>query len=109
MSIYVLDELSIPPGRLQDIRSLIDEVYRPGAEARGLHLEQVCITPPIPLIDEPTTMVLWWSLDDFWSVKRKSTADPKVAAFWREVDDVVVSRSRRFLSPLEDTTTCTGA
>jgi hypothetical protein len=100
MSIYVLDELSIPPGRLQDVRSLIDEVYRPGAEARGLHLEQVCITPPIPLIDEPTTLVLWWSLDDFWSVKRKSTADPHVATFWREVDDVVLSRSRRFLSPL---------
>jgi len=102
MSIYVPDELSIPPGRLQDVRSLIDKVYRPGAEARGLHLEQVCITPPIPLIDEPTTMVLWWSLEDFWGVKRKSTADPQVAAFWKEVDDVVVSRSRRFLSPLED-------
>ena len=35
-------------------------------------------------------------------MKRKSTADPEVAAFWREVDGVVVSRSRRFLSPIEE-------
>lgn len=105
MPVYVLDELAVPPGRLKDVRSLIEGVYRPGAEARGLHLEQICLTPPIVLEDEPTTMVLWWSLPDaaaFWSMKRKSTADPEVAAFWREVDGVVVSRSRRFLSPIDD-------
>ena len=104
MSIYVLDELSVPPGRLKDVRSLMEAVYRPGAEERGLHLERICLTPPIPLDDEPTTMVLWWALEDaaaFWSMKRKSTADPEVAAFWRDVDRVVVARSRRFLLPID--------
>jgi hypothetical protein len=104
MSIYVLDELSVPPGRLKEVRTLIEGVYRPGAEARGLHLESVSITPPIPLLDEPTTMVLWWSLEDaaaFWSMKRQSTADPEVAGFWRHVDGVVVARSRRFLGPMD--------
>jgi hypothetical protein len=101
----VLDELAVPPGRLTDVRKLIDQSYRPGAEARGLHLEMVCITPPIPLDDEPTSMVLWWSLDsapDFWSMKRKATADPGVAAFWGQVDAIVASRSRRFLTPLDE-------
>jgi hypothetical protein len=105
MSIYVLDELAVPPGRLEEVRTLIEGGYRPGAEARGLHLESVCITPPIPLLDEPTTMVLRWSLEDaaaFWSMKRKSTADPGVAAFWCDVDGVVVSRSRRFLGPIDE-------
>lgn len=105
MSIYVLDELSVPPGRLQDVHRLFEAGYRPGAEARGLHLEQIGITPPIVLDDEPTTLVLWWSLPDaasFWSMKRKATADPEVAAFWRDVDGLVVSRSRRFLSPIDE-------
>jgi hypothetical protein len=105
MPIYVLDEMTVPPGRLGELRTLIDEAYRPGAGARGLRFERMCITPPLELDDEPTTLVLWWSLPDvpgFWATKRSAVNDPAVAAFWQKVDGVVHSRSRRFLSPLEE-------
>jgi hypothetical protein len=105
MPIYVLDEMTVPPGRLREVRSLLGERYRRGAEARGLHLERICMTPPVELDDEPTTLLLWWTLADipaFWAMKRSSVGDPGVAAFWREVDDLVVSRSRRFAAPLDE-------
>ncbi len=104
MPIYVLDEMSVLPGRMAKVRSLIGEVYRPRAEARGLHFERMCLTPPLELDDEPTTLVIWWSLDDvaaFWAMKRSAVQDPGVPAFWREVDSLIVTRSRRFLAPLE--------
>jgi hypothetical protein len=71
-----------------------------------LRFERMCITPPLELDDEPTTLLLWWSLPDaagFWAAKRGAVSDPAVSAFWSEVDRVVDSRSRRFLSPLDET------
>jgi hypothetical protein len=104
MPIYVLDEMAVPPGRRQEVRTLIDEAYRPGAGQRGLRFERMCITPPLELDDEPTTLLLWWSLPDaagFWAAKRGAVSDPAVSAFWSQVDRVVASRSRRFLAPLD--------
>jgi hypothetical protein len=105
MPLYVLDEMTVPPGQLAHVRALIDEAYRPGAEERGLRLEHMCLTPPLELDDEPTTLVLWWSLPDpaaFWAMKRSATQNPGVAAVWDRVDGLVSSRSRRFLAPVEE-------
>ena len=62
------------------------------------------ISPPIELDDEPTTLVLQFSLPDadaVWAMKRKVTDSAEVADFWRAVDSIVVSRRRRFLAPYE--------
>jgi hypothetical protein len=104
MTVYVLDELVVPAGHLDTVRRSLEDDYVPAARRRGLQLEHLCITPPIELLDEPTTLVLWWSLPDaagFWAMKRQTAGDEDLARWWQALDATLVSRRRRFLAPVE--------
>ena len=95
-----MDELTVEPGRLDEIRRLMAEGYMAGATERGMTLEQTWLTPPVELFDQPNTLVYLWSVPDeasWWAMRGAAGRDPSVAEFWAEVDDHCVKRQRRFL------------
>ena len=97
--ITVLDRIDVAPADLPALRALLRERYVPGAQERGLLLQDEWVSPPLALADQHNTLWLRWSLPDagaFW-VMRFRSGDPAVAAFWQEIDSLVDERERRFL------------
>jgi hypothetical protein len=102
MAVTLTYELDVPPGRLDEVHDTFTRDYLPDARARGMHYTGATITPPVVLDDAPTTLVLTFTLDDaaaVWTMKRAVTGNDEVAAFWRTIDEIVVSRRRRFALP----------
>lgn len=102
MTVLLVYELCVPPGRLDQVAALFSESYVPQARERGMELVGTYITPPIELDDAPTTLVYHWRLADaaaVWAMKRQVQQAPEIDGFWRTIDDLVVSRARRFLAP----------
>ena len=98
--IRILDELTVEPGKLDEVRRLMNEGYMAGAAERGMTLEQTWLTPPVELFDQPNTLVYLWSVPDapaWWAMRGAAGRDPRVAEFWTEVDAHCVDRQRRFL------------
>ena len=99
--IYLMDELRVKPGRLEEVSARLAAGYRPGAERRGLTLLGCWSTPPAEPEGEPCSLVLLWSLPapaDFWRQKWAAATDTTVADFWREVDPALLGRERRYLA-----------
>ena len=102
--IVVQDRIDVAPADLPRVRKLFQERYMPGAEQRGLHFAEERVSPPLRLQDQPGTLWLRWSLADagaFWAA-RHAAGDPAVAAFWAELDGVVLKRERHYLAPGDD-------
>ena len=98
--ICILDELTVEPGNLDEVRRMMAEGYMAGAAERGMTLEQTWLTPPVELFDQPNTLVYLWSVPDavaWWAMRGAAGRDPRVAEFWAEVDTRCVERQRRFL------------
>ena len=51
--IYVLDEMTVKPGMLQQYQEAFAREYVPGAEARGMRLVGSWTTPPLELDGDP--------------------------------------------------------
>lgn len=106
--IRILDELTVEPENLDEVRRLMTEGYMAGAAERGMTLEETWLTPPVELFDQPNTLVYLWSVPDapaWWAMRGAAGRDPSVAEFWAEVDAHCVERQRRFLvddSPAEE-------
>jgi hypothetical protein len=106
--IHVLDELRVLPGRLADVRELVRDAYEPALTALGMTRERTWIAPAVELIDEPTDLLVLWSVDDtaaFWRARRGAMADPRVAGFWDTVTPMLVGRTRRIMADLDDRAT----
>lgn len=101
--ITVLDRIDVAPAYLPRLRALLRERYVPGAQERGLVLQEEWVSPPLALADQPNALWLRWLLPDagaFWAMRYRS-GDPAVLAFWREIDSLVEARERRFLVPAD--------
>ena len=102
--IYVLDRVTVQPGRLREYRDLLERRYLPGAGRRGMQLVGSWVTPPVEVEGESSDLILLWSLAgvaDFWAMRGQASADPAVGDWWKESDDLVVSRERRFMAPAD--------
>ena len=98
--IHVLDELTVEPGRLDEVRRLMAEGYMAGAADRGMTLEETWLTPAVELFDQPNTLIYLWSVTDaaaWWAMRGAAGRDSSVSEFWLEVDTHCVERRRRFL------------
>jgi len=105
--IHILDELTVEPENLEEVRRLMNDGYMADAAERGMTLEQTWLTPPVELFDQPNTLVYLWSVPDapaWWAMRGAAGRDPRVAEFWAEVDAHCVERQRRFLvdDPLDE-------
>lgn len=104
-TIYVVDEIVARPGEARAFLNAYMERYAPGARARGLVLERVLLSPPLWLEEQSNTLTITWTLQGvpaWWQMSLQARPDPAVASWWTEVDDMVVSRKRLFMSSIED-------
>lgn len=104
-TIYVVDQVVARPGQARAFLKAYRERYAPGAQARGLVLERVLVSPPMWLEDQSNTLTITWTLQGvpaWWQMSSQARPDPAVAVWWAEVDDMVVSRKRLFMSAVED-------
>jgi len=98
--IYVLEEITIKPGRLDEYLAAFNEEYVPNADARGMKLVGSWVTPPFELKDEGNQLVAMFAIEDggFWSV-RSHSREPEVLAWWEKAREMQVTRTRKFLDP----------
>ena len=95
---FLIDEIELRPGALEDFLAAMDTGYRPGAEARGQRLVHTWVTPPTRTEGIPVSVMLVWQLDGvegFWRMRSQNAADD-VVAWWREAERYCVSRTRRY-------------
>jgi hypothetical protein len=105
--IYVLDSLEVRFGRLNEVESRITSLYRPLVEPLGLRFCQKWIAPAVEVIDEPIELLLLWSLSDlrqYWRMRLKSAGIPEVQTFWRDLEPLLVGRTRRLMCDPDDAT-----
>jgi hypothetical protein len=113
--IGVLDELTVKPGCLAALEEHLRDHLVPLARSRGLRLLQCWRAPAMELGTADTDtglrqqLLLVWAIDatddaddvtEWWRIRR-GAGDPAVRHAWKIVDDLVESRTRRFLEPLE--------
>lgn len=101
--VYLIDELELREGARDGFLEALERDYRPGAEARGQHLVHTWITPPVDSEGVPIRVMLVWRLDGiqgFWTMRSQNAAED-IAAFWRDAERFVVSRTRRYAASPE--------
>lgn len=99
-AVYLLDQLTVRPGRLAACREALSERYLQGARRRGMQLVGAWSAPPVEVEEEPTELFVLWrvaGVGEFFAMRGAAGADPDVAAFWREVEALSLCRSRRVL------------
>ena len=55
---YILDRITVQPGKLREFRERLAREYLPGARERGLALAGAWIEPPLELHDESNDLYL---------------------------------------------------
>ena len=97
---FILDRITVQPGRLEEYRDRLARDYLPQARERGMELVGSWIAPPLELEDESNELLLLWSFPEFWAMRRQA-GEQGAAAWWDANDELAVSRERLFLAPVE--------
>jgi hypothetical protein len=99
-TIHVLDRLSVRPGRLDGVITILAGEYQPKMHQLGATL-MASLSAPIVLSDQPTQLVLLWSipnLQTFWRIRFGSVADDGLMDVWPRIDPDLVERTREILT-----------
>jgi len=98
--IHILDEIVLQPSQVATVLAWLEQRYLPGLAARHtLSLAQRWVSPPVAVPDSPTTLWLLWQVPEPYAYyTMRGTAGPEVEAFWRDVDQLCVSRRRHVLA-----------
>ena len=97
---YILDRVTVQPGRLGEYRERVAREYLPLARERGMELVGSWIAPPLELHDESNDLYLLWSFPEFWTMKRQSR-EQGAAAWWEDSAELTVTRERLYLAAAE--------
>lgn len=103
--IHVLDELSVQPGHLDEVRDLVRSSYEPAATALGMTLVHIWIAPAVELLDQPTDLLLLWEIGGtaaFWETRLAGSRDRGLAELWDELDPLLAGRRRRIMVDPDD-------
>lgn len=87
---------------MEELRELLLRRYLPGAESRGMRLVAEWLEPAVDPAGRGGEWILLWGVDDvaaWWSMRAQASADPEVAAVWRDAEACLASRTRRMLPP----------
>lgn len=104
-TIYVIDEFVVQPGRGREFLAAYRALYAPGAQARGMTLDRILVSPPMWLDDDSNTIQISWTLNGaqaWWAMSFQSRGDPAGADWWAEADEMIVRRNRHFASAEAD-------
>ncbi len=98
--IYMVDEITLKPGKLRQFNDAFAKEYLPKAKERGLKLVGSWIAPPMEMQGESNTLIVMWGiegLDGFWKQRKGSSQDPLVRGWWEKMSPAIAGRTRRFL------------
>lgn len=97
--IYVIDEIVAMPGKGRALLDLYRANYAPAAEARGMVLERVLVSPPVWLDDMSNRLTITWTVEGaggWWGQATQGRYDPGVGQFWANAAELIESRHRQF-------------
>lgn len=98
-TVYVIDEFVAAPGKGQELLAAYKERYAPGAEARGMVLDRIIVSPPVWLDEASNRITISWTVEGaggWWGQAVQSRYDPSVGEFWPSIEPLIVLRSRHF-------------
>jgi hypothetical protein len=98
-TVYIIDELVSAPGKGQELLAAYQARYIPGAQARGMVLERILVSPPVWLDEGSNRLTISWTVDGaggWWGQAVQSRYDPTVGAFWAEIAPLTKERDRHF-------------
>ena len=104
--IYIIDQITPKGGQGKAFFQYYVDNYVPVAEARGLKLEHRWVQPPMWMEGEQTnTLHFVWSAKGvmgYWGVEAQARWDPTSSHFWRDIEPMIVSRTRSVLAEESD-------
>lgn len=104
--VYLVDQLVARPGQAQALLRAYREHYVPGAQARGMRLEQSWVMPPLWLEEQSNTLLFVWSLQGaggFWGMTFQGRQDPALQDWWwRQAAPMIESRQRGIAAGIDD-------
>ncbi len=98
-TVYLIDDIVAAPGKGREVLETYRTGYAPAAEARGMKLEKIIISPPMWLDEASNRLTAIWTVEGaagWWGQAVQSRYDPGVGAFWQSLGDRIVSRTRHF-------------
>lgn len=105
-TIYVMDCIEPRPGRGKEVFHYYMEHYVPVAHERGLTLLHKWVSPPVWLEgDQANRCYFIWSVkgvEAYWSVEAQARWDASTPDFWRELEPMIQSRTRRVMAEDSD-------
>jgi len=102
-AVYIVDEIELKPGCLQEYRERFQREYLPKARERGMNLLHTWLTPPVELEDGTNQLLFVWSVPDieaWWQMRAMAMQDPDVSRWWKETEHYATYHERRFLTDL---------
>ncbi|MGH8447112.1 MAG: hypothetical protein ACREVL_17730 [Solimonas sp.] len=108
--VYLVDRLTAKPGRAQELLRAYRERYMPGAQARGLRLQTIRLSPPLWLDGQANTLEFVWVFDGaigFWTMTQQARLDATLQDWWwREVPELIEARERYLSADIEAPLPC---
>jgi hypothetical protein len=104
-TIYILDEVTVKPGRAEEFLAAYMEKYAPKARARGMTLVHRWMTPPLWLKEQSNTLYIIWTVQGakaWWQMSFLGRRDPAVFGWWEEAEAMIVTRRHCFLSDIAE-------
>jgi hypothetical protein len=98
-TVYIIDELVSAPGKGKELLAAYQARYIPSAQARGMVLERILISPPVWLEESSNRLTISWTVEGaggWWGQAVQSRYDPAVGAFWAEIEPLITARDRHF-------------
>jgi hypothetical protein len=102
--IFVIDRVTTRPGRAREFVDTYLAEYAPGAQARGMTLRTVLVSPPIWFDDRSNTVTITWALPNpqaWWEMTWKGRPDPDLGSWWAGVGRLVSERTRSVAAAAE--------
>lgn len=104
-SLIIRDQVTLPAEESTRWLSQLRSRYVPGAQLRGMHLEDID-TRKDGREDRFTQVTLTWSVKDtasFWSMRLRAEESPEVRNWWYFTDRIALHRHRQVFSPHRET------
>ena len=98
-TIYIVDDMLAAPGQGQALLALYRDHYMPAAEARGMVLDRIVVSPPMWLDEGENRLLATWTVDGaggWWQQAGASRFNPAVAQFWVDAKPLMASHDRYF-------------
>ena len=99
--IYIIDRIVAQPGKGREVYDRYLERFEPFAAERGLKLEHAVFAPPVWLVDDVScnTLEFMWSAVGYPAFAGALTyGNDEAAAWWDDLEQIVVSRDRSYFT-----------